>query len=89
MLLLLFLFLLFLPLLLASLRLLLLLLSSPLGLLVFLPRLLASRWVLALQLRGGGVAPPSASRGSSFDFADTSGSLDSPNDAFLYRGFDD
>ena len=50
---------------------------------------LSSGVSMGLSTSASGGAPPSTSCGSGFDFAGASGASDSPNDAFLYHGFDD
>ena len=49
----------------------------------------ASGFSAGLNASVPGDAPPSASRGSILDFAGASGASDSPDDAFLYYGFDE
>ena len=44
---------------------------------------------VGLSTSASGGASPSASRGSSLDFSCASGASDSPDDVFLYHGFDD
>ena len=48
-----------------------------------------SSLLFSLSSSASGGASPSASRGSGLDFSCASGASDSPDDVFLYHGFDD